>query len=462
LPGYDFDYFVIGAGSGGVRSARIAAAHGARVAIAEDGPLGGTCVNVGCVPKKLLSYAAHFAHDFADAAGFGWEVGPRAHDWARLIANKDAEISRLNGVYRRLLEGAGCTLLTGRASLVDARTVQVGDTRYTAERILLATGGRPVLPDEPGAREHGITSDEAFRLKRLPPRVIVVGGGYIAAEFACIFQNLGAKVTQLHRGPLFLRGFDRDVRHALAEEMRAGGVDLRFSAAVERLERRGGELVARLAGGGEISADAALYAVGRRPNTRGLGLEAAGVALDDEGAVVVDDDFKTSAPNIYAVGDVTNLLNLTPVAIAQGHALADALFGKRPRRVSYANVPTAVFSIPPVAAVGLTEGEARRALGEVDVYKARFKPLRHTLSGREERTMMKLVVDQKSDRVVGVHLVGMDAPEIIQGFAVALNCGATKAQLDQTIGLHPTAAEELVTMRTKSTEPGVAEDELIA
>ncbi|NNG05427.1 MAG: glutathione-disulfide reductase [Inquilinus sp.] len=454
---YDFDYFVIGAGSGGVRSARIAANHGARVAIAEERYLGGTCVNVGCVPKKLLSYAAHFAHDFEDAAGFGWTVGDRRHDWARLIANKNTEIERLNGIYRHLLEGAGCTLIEDRATLVDAHTVAVGDDRYTAETILIATGGWPTLPDQPGAREYGITSNEAFFLEEMPEHVVIAGGGYIAVEFAGIFNGLGANVCQLYRGPMFLRGFDDDVRETLAEEMSKAGIDLRFNTIIDRIEKTSDCLLAHLTDGSVIETGAVMFAIGRRPNTAGLGLEDVGVALNRKAAIIVDDRYRTSVPNICALGDVTDRINLTPVAIAEGHALADTLFGGTPRGVEYENVPSAVFSSPPVGSVGLTEAAARAKYGAVDIYRSSFRPMKHTLGGRDERTMMKLIVDRATDRVVGCHMVGLDAPEITQGVAVAMNCGATKAQFDRTIGIHPTAAEELVTMRTKAPEP-VGED----
>ena len=450
---YEYDYFVIGAGSGGVRSARIAANHGARVAIAEDRDLGGTCVNVGCVPKKLLAYAAHFSHDFQDARDFGWTVGESRHDWARLIANKNEEITRLNGVYRRLLEGAGVTLIEGRASLVDAHTVAVGDDWHTAETILVATGGWPVLPEEPGVREHGITSNEAFFLDRLPGHVIIAGGGYIAVEFAGIFNGLGSKVCQLYRGPMFLRGFDDDVREVLAEEIARSGIDLRFNTIIARLEKTSDCVLAHLTDGSVIEADVVMFATGRHPNTVGIGLENAGVVLNPRGAIVVDGDYRTSVPNIYAIGDVTDRINLTPVAIAEGHALADTLFGGKPRGVDYQDVPSAVFSSPPVGTVGLTEADARAKYGEVDIYRSSFRPMKHTLGGREERTMMKLIIDRATDRVVGCHMVGLDAPEITQGVAVAMTCGATKAQFDRTIGIHPTAAEELVTMRTKAPDP---------
>ncbi len=453
MGGYDFDYFVIGAGSGGTRSARIAANHGARVAIAEGRHLGGTCVNVGCVPKKLMAYAAHFAQDFEDAAGYGWSVGPRWHDWTRLIENKDSEIGRLNEVYRNLLEVSGCRVFRDRASLLDPHTVQVGDQRFTADTILIATGGHPLLPDIPGGHELGKTSDDMFSLKDMPQRVVVVGGGYIGVEFANIFHGLGADVTQVHRGTLLLRGFDDDVRSCLGEEMKRAGIKLRFNARVTRVEQGSTCILVELRDGFIIETDMVLFALGREPNTTGLNLETVGVRTRDNGGILVDEEYRTSVDNIYAVGDVTARVQLTPVAIAEGHALADRLFGNKPRSISYRNIPTAVFSTPPIGTVGMTEAEARRQLGAVDVYHSMFRPMKHTLSGRRERTMMKLVVERASDRVLGCHMVGMDAPEIIQGFAVALNCGVTKAQMDCTIGLHPTAAEEFVTMRTKSPDP---------
>ena len=453
MTSYDFDFFVIGAGSGGVRAARIAGQHGARVGIAENRYLGGTCVNVGCVPKKLLVYASHYGHDFVDAAGYGWSGSAPTHDWRTLIGNKDTEISRLNTVYRRLLEGAGCRLYQTTASLVDAHTVDLGGERVTAEKILIATGGWPVVPDDPGVREHAISSNEAFYLPKLPEHVVIVGGGYIAVEFAGIFHGLGAKVIQLYRGPLFLRGFDDDVRTMLAEEIRASGIDLRFHTVVERIERTEDCLLACLSDGETVETQCVMYATGRRPNTEGLNLEAVGVAMNGNGAIRVDDGYRTSVDNIYALGDVTNRLNLTPVALAEGHALADTLFGGKSRDVSYDNVPTAVFSTPPVATAGLTEAEARRQYADIDIYRTTFRPMKHTLSGRNERVMMKLIVDRQSDRVVGCHMVGDDGPEIIQGLAIALNCGATKADFDRTIGLHPTAAEEFVTMRTPVPDP---------
>lgn len=445
MPNYDYDLFVIGAGSGGVRAARMSASYGARVAIAEARHLGGTCVNVGCIPKKLFVYASHFEEDFEDAAGYGWTVGERRFDWPTLIRNKNKEIERLNGVYERLLKNAGVDLLLGRATITDPHTVELDGKRFTAERILVATGGWPKVPELPG-REHAITSNEIFYLESLPKRAIIVGGGYIAVEFAGVLNGLGTRVTQLHRGLHFLRGFDDDVRTFLASQMRAKGVDLRFAASIARIERRGAELFAELADGTEIVTDCILFATGRAPNTKGLGLEQAGVKLDADGAVIVDDAFQTSVPSIYALGDVIDRVQLTPVAIVEAMALAKMLFRGESARMDYTGIPTAVFSQPNIGTVGLTEAKAREG-HEVDIYLSTFRALKHTLSGRNEKTLMKLIVDRATNRVLGCHMVGPDAGEIIQGFAVALKCGATKAQFDATVGIHPTAAEEFVTMR---------------
>jgi glutathione reductase (NADPH) len=446
---HDFDLFTIGAGSGGVRASRISAGYGARVAIAEERDLGGTCVNVGCIPKKLLVYASAFRRDVEDAAGFGWSAPTPSHDWKMLIGNKDVEIERLNGIYARLLDDAGVTRLEGRARIVDAHTVAVGSDTYTAQNILVATGGWPTLPPIPGI-EHVISSNEAFHLDALPERPIIVGGGYIAVEFAGIFHGLGADVTQLYRGPLFLRGFDDDVRTHLAEEMRAQGIDLRFEADVARGERASdGGLRATLSSGETLEGDLILYATGRHPLSQDLGLEAVGVEMKPNGAIAVDAYSRSSVPNIWAIGDVTDRVNLTPVAIHEGMCLAATLFDDRPTKPLHENVASAVFSQPPIGSVGLTESQARERFGEIDVYRTRFRELKHTLSGREERTLMKLLVDPNSDLVVGVHMVGDHAGEIIQGVAIAMRCGATKAQFDATIGIHPTSAEELVTMREK-------------
>ncbi len=446
MASYDYDLFTIGGGSGGVRASRISAGYGARVAIAEERDLGGTCVNVGCIPKKLLVYASHFGEDFEDAAAYGWSVGERRFDWGALIANKNREIARLNDVYRKLLAEAGVDVIEGHTRLEDAHTVAVGERRYTAEHILIATGSWPVVPKLPGA-EHAITSNEFFQLKELPRRVIVVGGGYIAVEFAGILHGMGAQVTELYRGPLFLRGFDDDVRETLADEMRKKGMDLRFDLNVEKIERNGDGMRATLTDGARVVADQILFATGRSPLTRDLGLERAGVELDRKGAVVVDEYSRSSVPNIHAVGDCTDRMNLTPVALAEGMALANTLFNGTPTRPDHMDVPSSVFSQPPIGTVGLTEVEARKRYGAVDVYRSKFRPLKHTLTGRDETAMLKLVVDRASERVVGCHMVGPDAGEITQGLAIAVKCKATKAQFDATVGIHPTAAEEFVTMR---------------
>lgn len=448
----DFDLFVIGGGSGGVRAARMAAATGARVAIAEEYRYGGTCVIRGCVPKKLMSYAAHFHEDFEDAAGFGWTVEGARFDWARLIGNKDREIDRLEGVYERLLGDSGVEILRGHARLLDAHRIEVGDRAFTAEIVLIATGGHPVYPGGHGW-EHAISSNEVFHLERLPPRVAIYGGGFIAVEFAGIFNGLGAEVTQVYRGAQILRGFDDDVRDTLAAEMVKKGIDLRVETTIDAVEKNGGVLLLHLSDGTQHETDLVLAATGRRPNTENLGLAAAGVALTGAGAVKVDEYSCTTQPNIYAVGDVTDRMALTPVAIAEAMAFVDTVFRGVPRAMDHENVPSAVFSHPPVSVVGLTERTARERYAGVEVYRSTFRPLKHTLSGRDEKTMMKLVVDRATDRVLGAHMVGLDAPEIIQGIAVAIKAGATKAVFDATVGIHPTAAEEFVTLRQPVAEP---------
>ena len=450
MSGFDCDLFVVGGGSGGVRAARMAAQRGARVVLAEAAALGGTCVNVGCIPKKLYSFAAHFAQDFRDAEGFGWDVGTPRFDWQRLRANRAREISRLNGVYQGLLHGAGVEIVRGWATLCDPHTVQVqataGAKRWRARHILLATGATPSVPDLPG-REHVLTSDHMFDLEPFPERLAVVGGGYIACEFASIFRGLGSEVTQLYRGEQVLRGFDRDIRHFLAQETRRHGIDLRLHTDVRAIRRAGDGLHLTLSGGGTVVADAVLYATGRVPNVAGLGLEAVGVRQGKDGAIAVDAQFRSSVPSILAVGDVTARLQLTPVALAEAMVVVDHLFGDGRRSMSHELVPTAVFTHPNIGTVGLTEAQARERHGEVRIFRSEFRPLKHTLSGHGERTLMKLVVDAATDRVVGLHMVGPEAGEIVQGFAVAMKAGATKAVFDSTIGIHPTAAEEFVTMR---------------
>ena len=447
-----FDFFVIGGGSGGVRAARMAAAAGARVALAEESRLGGTCVNAGCIPKKLLVYAAGVRDEIEDAAGFGWSLGEPAFSWPTLIANKDREIARLNAVYRRLLDDAGVEVFQSRARFTAAHTIAVGDRSVEADHVLVATGGRAFRHEFPGW-ELAVTSDHMFHLPERPERIVIVGGGYIAAEFAAITNGLGSAVTQLHRGELFLRGFDREIRLALADAMRARGIDLRFSTEVSRLERAGGALRANLLDGATVDTDLVLIAVGRFPNTTDLGIELAGVAVDPSGAIVIDQHCRSTVPHIFAIGDCagrTRTMDLTPIAIAEAMAVVETVFRGRPTALDYTNVPTAVFSDPCLACVGLTEDEARTRFGAIDVYRSSFVPLKNTLSGRRERTLMKLLVDAATDRVVGAHMLGPEAAEIIQGLAIAITAGATKAQFDATISIHPTAAEEFVTMRTRA------------
>lgn len=464
---YDFDLFVIGGGSGGVRAARMAAQRGQRVALAEalgTSGLGGTCVNVGCIPKKLYSYAAHYHEAFEEAAGFGWQLGEARFDWATLKANRAREIGRLNGVYAGLLTGAGVTRLDGFARFVGAHELELqhseGAQRFSARHILIATGGTPTVPPIEG-REHVITSDALFDLEPFPQRLVIVGGGYIASEFASIFNGLGARVSQLYRGEQILRGFDDEIRAFTAAEMRKAGVDLRLGTDVARIERAADGLRVHCKGGEWIEADAVLYATGRQPHTQDLGLERAGVALGDKGEVRVNERYQTQVPHIWAVGDVTNRVQLTPVALGEAMVVVDQLCGPAPgktapRDMSYDFIPTAVFTHPSIGTVGLTEAQARERFGEVTVFRSEFKALKHTLSGRQERTLMKLVVDTRSDRVVGLHMVGAEAGEIVQGFAVALKAGATKAVFDSTIGIHPTAAEEFVTMREPVPRPTTA------
>lgn len=447
---YDYDLFTIGGGSGGVRASRLAAQYGARVAIAEHQELGGTCVNLGCIPKKLMSYSAHFHQDFTDAAGFGWTVGASNFDWLALIAAKDKEITRLNGVYRQILETAKVTFVAGYATVEDAHTVCVNGKRYSAAHILLATGGQPSVPDIPG-KELGIVSDDFFHLPALPKRSVVLGGGYIAVELASILHGLGSVVTLVCRGKSLLRGMDEELGVFLADEMRKKGITILFENNIEALVSETTGKRVQLSNGKLLDADAVLFAIGRHANIAGLGLHQVGVALTGKGAVKVDDNFCSSVASIHAIGDVIDRIALTPVALAEGAIIAARLFNHENRAMSYDNIATAVFSHPNVATVGLSEADARTQYGEVRVFKSQFKPLKHTLSGNTERTFMKLVVDAQSDRVLGVHMVGAQAGEIVQGFAVALRCGATKAQFDATIGIHPTAAEEFVTLRTPAT-----------
>ncbi len=453
MPTHDYDLFVIGGGSGGVRAARMAAQAGAKVAIVESYRFGGTCVIRGCVPKKLLGYASHFHEAVGAAAGFGWTVGGPVFDWTRLIAEKDREIDRLEGVYERLLNESGVEILRGHGRLLDAHRVEVeGVKTLSAETILIATGGHPVFPPGHGW-EHAISSNETFHLERLPERLLVYGGGYIAVEFAGIFNGLGAQVTQVYRGPQILRGFDDDVRDTLAGELVKKGIDLRVETLIDRIDKEGETLRVHLSDGQVHDCDLVLAATGRRPNTANLGLDAAGVETTDKGALKVDAHSRTRQPNIYAVGDVSDRIALTPVAIAEAMAFVDTVFRGQPRAMDHETVPSAVFSQPPVSTVGLTEAQARERLGAIEVYRSAFRPLKHTLSGRDETTMMKLIVEGASQKVVGAHMVGLDAPEIIQGGAIAIKAGATKADFDMTVGIHPTAGEEFVTMRQPVPEP---------
>ncbi|PWE46884.1 glutathione-disulfide reductase [Pseudomonas prosekii] len=446
---YDFDLFVIGAGSGGVRAARFAAGFGAKVAVAESRYLGGTCVNVGCVPKKLLVYGAHFADDFEQAESFGWTAGKANFDWPSLIANKNREIARLNGIYRKLLIDSGVTLLEGHARLADANHVDINGQRFSAERILIATGGWPQIPDIPG-KEYAITSNEAFFLEALPKRILVVGGGYIAVEFAGIFNGLGADIRLLYRGDLFLRGFDQSVRIHLAEELTKHGLRLDFNTDIVRIDKQpDGSLLATLQDGTQLETDSIFYATGRRPMLDNLGLENTRVELTEAGYIDVNEHFETREPSILALGDVIGGVQLTPVATAEGMAVARRLFKpEQYRPVDYRHIPTAVFSQPNIGTVGLTEQQAVEQGHKVVVFESRFRPMKLTLTESSEQTLMKLVVDAESDRVLGCHMVGPDAGDIIQGLAIALKAGATKRLFDDTIGVHPTSAEEFVTLRT--------------
>ncbi|WP_106478195.1 glutathione-disulfide reductase [Phytohalomonas tamaricis] len=445
---YDFDLFVIGAGSGGVRAGRMAASHGARVGMAEDRYLGGTCVNVGCVPKKLYSYAAHFHECFTESAGFGWQLGQApTFSWSTLRDNKKAEIERLNGIYRRLLENANVTLFNGRARIVDAQHVEVAGKRYSAAKILLATGGWPWIPDIPG-KEHFLDSNAIFDLERFPKRFLVLGGGYIAVEFASIFNGLGADSHLVYRGSLFLRGFDREVREFTHDEMLKKGVNLHFETTIERIEKQGEVYHVHLSNGEQLEVDAVMAATGRRPNLDNVGLENVSVEQEINGKIRIDDRYQTTTPSILALGDLIDGPELTPVALAEAMRLVDCHFGKgEAAPIDYETVATAVFCHPNIGTVGLSEEMARKRFERIRVYSTTFRPMKHTLSGSEERSMMKLIVDDASDRVVGAHMVGEDAGELIQGIAIAIRAQLTKADFDATIGIHPTSAEEFVTMR---------------
>jgi glutathione reductase (NADPH) len=451
---HDYDLVVIGAGSGGVRAARIAASHGARVAIAEEYRVGGTCVIRGCVPKKLLVYASRFHGEFEDAAGFGWTIGSARFDWRTLIANKDKEIDRLEAAYRSTLARWKVETIESRAVVTGAHSVRIERTgrAVSARYILIATGGTPSAGDMPGA-ELAISSNEAFHLTSMPKRIVIAGGGYIAAEFAGIFAGLGSVTTQVYRGAQILRGFDQDLRDDVTAAMGKRGVTIRNNATITALEKVSGGLAVALSDGARLEADAVMLAIGRVPNTTGLGLEAAGVALKPNGAVVVDAQSRSSVPSIYAVGDVTDRFALTPVAIREGHAFADSVFGGKPWEADHALIPTAVFSEPEIGTVGLSEADARAKHGAIDIYKTRFRPMKYVLAGRDERMLMKLVVDGATDAVLGCHVLGPDAAEIVQMAAIAMKMGATKRDFDATMALHPSAAEELVTMRDKWVPP---------
>jgi glutathione reductase (NADPH) len=453
---HDYDLFVIGAGSGGVRAARIASLAGARVAIAEEYRIGGTCVIRGCVPKKLLVYGAEFAQHLADARGYGWTVGETSFSWPALRDAVQKEVGRLSGIYSSNLAKAGVTAFEERAELVDAHTVKLmkSGSQLTAERVLIATGGRPYLPEGLPGLELGITSNETFHLPELPRRVLIVGGGYIALEFANIFSGLGSEVRVVHRGDRVLRGFDDDLRSHMHIESERAGIRLTMNATLTKIEAAGAARRVMLSNGDKVETDVVLFAIGRAPNTAGLGLDRAGVKTDPDGAVVVNEYSQTCVESVYAIGDVTNRMNLTPIAIRDGHAFADSIYNRRPTPIDHSSVPSAVFSRPPIGSVGLTEADARRSHEAVDIYRTSFRPMRTALIGGEQRTLMKLVVDAKTDQLLGVHVAGVDAPEMIQLAAVAVKAGLTKKQWDSTVALHPTAAEELVLMREKVGPPG--------
>jgi glutathione reductase (NADPH) len=451
---YDYDLITIGAGSGGVRASRMAAKYGAKVAIVEELRVGGTCVLRGCVPKKLMVYGSHMLEEIHDMAGYGWSVEGVSHDWSKLIAAKDAEMDRLNGIYLKLL--AGCDVLDGRGVVVDPHTVEVAGKRYTAERILIATGGWPTLPDIPGM-EHAITSNEALDLPQRPEKIVIVGSGYIAVEFAGIFNAYGTETHLVYRADKVLRGFDEDVRTTLNDEMAKKGVHLHPGTLPSKVEKTADGFTVHLNDGGTLEVDQVMAATGRAPNTKGIGLDAVGVELTGNGAVKVDGFSRTNVPSIWAIGDVTDRIQLTPVALAEGMAFTETEFNDNPIQPDHDDVPAAVFSQPPIGTVGLSEEEARAKYGEIDVYISGFRPMKYTLTENPERGMQKLIVDRASQRVVGAHMVGLDAPEIIQGIGIAVRMGATKKDFDRTIGIHPTAAEEFVTMREKRPEPDQAQ-----
>lgn len=455
---YDYDLFIIGAGSGGVRAGRMAAMAGARVAVAEEHRVGGTCVIRGCVPKKFMVYASEFSQAFKSAEGYGWTVGERSFDWPKFLEAKDIEIARLSGIYVTNLQNAGVDLVHARAELQDAHTVKLMDDgrTFTADKILIATGGRPTLPPGLKGSEHAITSNEAFHLPELPKRIMIVGGGYIAVEFAGIFNGLGVETSLMYRGANILRGFDNDVRAHLAAELERRGITVLLGCEHNAIEKTDTCLKNHLTNGHVPETDVVMYATGREPYTAGLGLETAGVKLNERGAVIVDEFSKTNVDNIWAVGDVTDRINLTPVAIREGAAFAETVFRDNPVSFDHDTVASAVFSQPPIGAVGLSEADARHTFGKVDIYRSTFRPMKMTFYGGEERMLMKLVVDAATDRVVGCHIVGPDAPEMIQMAAIAIKMGVTKKQWDQTCAVHPTAAEELVTMREKYHPPELA------
>jgi len=455
---YDYDLFVIGAGSGGVRASRLAAMTGAKVAVAEEHRVGGTCVIRGCVPKKFMVYASEYSKHFETARGYGWTVPDPTFDWPRFLMAKDDEIARLSGIYVRNLQNAGAELIHGKAKLLDRHTVEVaGRGTVTADKILIATGGRPWMPHELPGIEHAITSNEAFHLEQLPKRIVIAGGGYIALEFACIFNGLGVETTVVHRGPNVLRGFDDDIRSHVAEEMEARGIKIRLGAQIGRIEKTAAGLVGACVDGHNLETDVIMFAVGRTPYTDELGLEAAGVALTESGAVKVDEYSQTNVDNIWAVGDVTDRISLTPVAIREGAAFAQTVFHDNPTTFDHDMVASAVFTQPAVGSVGLSEADARHKYGKVDIYLAKFRPMKETFYGGHQRAMIKLVVEQGSERILGCHVVAPDGPEIIQMAAIAMKMGVTKPQWDATCAVHPTLAEELVTMREKYMPPALGQ-----